>query len=210
MWDFKFSPQYCWRFMCYASVTFQNTLIFELNHFCVPYCYTLWTVLKRHQFHIWGFHGRSLEGSLLGCVTVLLGMLLPSASKDHISFIFSVKQSEQVSGSTHPTNSTQHPTRTESSAGVTVTISNSRVKNQTNWIYGRVLLDNSHLLWLAFSRQVDQTAVSFSLYPCIMPHASNDQGKKKEKKSYYESHHINMQILLTQFWHKNFHFITVI
>jgi hypothetical protein len=46
----------------------------------------------------------------------------------------------------------------------------------------KVLLHNSHLFWLAFSRQVDQTAVSGSLYPCIMPHASNDQGNVKKKK----------------------------
>ena len=48
-------------------------------------------------------------------------------------------------------------------------------------VMGRVLINNSHLLWFAFGRQVDQTAVNLSLYPCIMPHASNDQGKRKQK-----------------------------
>ena len=174
---------------------------------------------------IWGFHGRSPGASLLGCATVLLGMLVPSASKYHTSFIFSVKQSKHVSGSTHPTTQHHipqelnlqqvslsshknwifsrcycHPTRTESSAGVTVNVSQGRVKNQTNWGYGRVFLDNTHLLWLAFSRQVDQTAVLVSLYPCIMPHASNDQGKRKKNKKnqrLYKSHNIKVQILFT-------------
>jgi len=117
-------------------------------------------------------------------------------------------QAVQAGVSKYAPNSTaQHPTRTESSAVINVTVSKSRVKNQTNCGYGRVLLDNSHLFWVDVSRQVDQTAVSVSLYPCIMPHASNDQGKRKrKKKSYYESHHINVIILFTQFWHKKLPF----
>jgi hypothetical protein len=74
----------------------------------------------------------SWQISLLGCANVLLGTSVPRASNNHISFIFSIKQSEQVSGSAHPT--TQHNIQQQLNLQQVplVNVSKGRVENQIN------------------------------------------------------------------------------